>query len=883
MRWKYWNSEDDLADQWLWPGETTVSLSASISRGGAAPDAASASAAAASDTPLPATPKDDGASVLFDRLSAEVHAELIQAAGLMRLTQVRTDPLFAGVDGHGTTVVIIDTGADLNHPAFGPDSGGNGIADRIAYQFDFVGANDSNATDGNGHGTHVAGIVGSQNATYTGMAPGVSFIVLRVLNDSGSGTLTDIEEAFQWVVAHRTEYNIVSVSMSIGDSQNVNFNQNNALSNEVATLWNAGIATVVAAGNSFASFNTPGVNGLAATPFAWGVASTLDNANTFSSFSQRSSTMTEIAAPGSNISSAYLNDGYATLSGTSMATPMISGLVALAQDLSQEITGGLKLAPATILSIMRSTGVNVSDGTTTVPRVDALNLMYGIVSFYQQSSANADVIYGWRSNDTLAGLGGDDIIRANLGDDAIDGGAGNDTAIFSGVRAAYTLTALGGTSVRVSGPDGTDTLNNVEWLRFDDQTASAVTNSDLDALNLSLGIASLVSGGATTVSYTVSSLGSAAAAGSTVGLFRSADAVFDASDTLLTIRSTGQLAAGTSSSDSFSQMLSAIGTYYLIAVADYNGQIWETNESNNPSNAVQVTVTAGQSVANDFNADGLSDLLLQNSHGLPAIWTFNSGAVTSATALYDPGPTWHAIAAADFSGDRKADILWQNDSGLPAIWTMDGSTMTSGALLPNWGPSWHAIAAADLSGDGKADILWQNDNGAPAVWTMDGTTVTGTAVLVNPQPSWHAIAAADFNGDGKADILWQNDNGTPAIWTMDGTTMTSGAHLFNPGLGWHAKAAADFTGDGKADILWQHDNGTPAIWTMNGTTMTSGAHLYNPGPTWHIEDAFDVTGDGKADILWQHDNGTPAIWTMDGTTMIAGALLPNPSPDWHLV
>src|SRR5436853_5232642 len=294
MRVGYWNAYDDLVDQWLSAAEAsaTTPVPAFITAVGAPEPTVAAGAAAE----LPVRTGDR-----VDTLSAEVHAELQQAAGLMRLTQVRTDPLFAGVDGHGTAVVIVDTGADLHHPAFGPDSDHNGIADRIVYQYDFVGANDSDATDGNGHGTHVAGIVGSQDATYTGMAPGTNFIILRVLNDQGSGSLADIEEAFQWVVAHRTDYNIVAVSMSIGDNQNVNSDQNNQLSNEVSTLWSSGIATVVAAGNSFSTFNAPGVNGLAATPFAWAVASTLDNANTFSSFSQRSSTMTQIAAPGSNI------------------------------------------------------------------------------------------------------------------------------------------------------------------------------------------------------------------------------------------------------------------------------------------------------------------------------------------------------------------------------------------------------------------------------------------------------------------------------------------------------------------------------------------------------------------------------------------------------
>ncbi|MFN7195446.1 MAG: S8 family serine peptidase, partial [bacterium] len=68
----------------------------------------------------------------------------------------RADPRFAGIDGAGYSVVVIDTGIDLDHPFFGPDANGDGIADRIVFQQDFFGANDPSAADGNGHGTHVA-------------------------------------------------------------------------------------------------------------------------------------------------------------------------------------------------------------------------------------------------------------------------------------------------------------------------------------------------------------------------------------------------------------------------------------------------------------------------------------------------------------------------------------------------------------------------------------------------------------------------------------------------------------------------------------------------------------------------------------------------------
>ncbi|MBM4077524.1 MAG: peptidase S8, partial [Planctomycetes bacterium] len=93
------------------------------------------------------------------------------------------DPRFSNINGQGYSVVVIDSGIDLDHPYFGPDANGDGVADRIVYQYDFYGSNDSNASDGHGHGTHVAGIIGSSNTTYPGIAQNINVIALKVFSD----------------------------------------------------------------------------------------------------------------------------------------------------------------------------------------------------------------------------------------------------------------------------------------------------------------------------------------------------------------------------------------------------------------------------------------------------------------------------------------------------------------------------------------------------------------------------------------------------------------------------------------------------------------------------------------------------------------------------
>ena len=121
----------------------------------------------------------------------------------------------------------------------------------------------------------------------------------------------------------------------------------------------------------------------------------------------------------------------------------------------------------------------------------------------------------------------------------------------------------------------------------------------------------------------------------------------------------------------------------------------------------------------------------------------------------------------NFNGDGHTDILWQNTNGQAAIWEMNGTNQIPGGgqlVGPNPGTSWKEIGTGDFNGDGHSDILWQNTNGQAAIWEMNGTNqIPGGGQLVgaNPGPNWNAIGTGDFNGDGHSDILWQNTTGRP--------------------------------------------------------------------------------------------------------------------------
>ena len=297
-------------------------------------------------------------------------------------------------------------------------------------------------------------------------------------------------------------------------------------------------------------------------------------------------------------------------------------------------------------------------------------------------------------------------------------------------------------------------------------------------------------------------------------------------------------------------------------------------------------ITAG---GTNFNGDGYSDILWQNTSGQPAIWEMNgTKVIDEANVGANPGASWKIIGTGDFNGDGHSDILWQNTSGQASLWEMNGTKVIDEANVgANPGASWKIIGTGDFNGDGHSDILWQNTSGQASIWEMNGTKVIDEAnVGANPGPSWKIIGTGDFNGDGHSDILWQNTSGQASLWEMNGTKVIDEANVgANPGASWKIIGTGDFNGDGHSDILWQNTSGQASIWEMNGTKVIDEANVgANPGPSWKIIGTGDFNGDGHSDILWQNTSGQASIWEMNGTKVIDEANVgANPGASWHAI
>jgi len=203
--------------------------------------------------------------------------------------------------GAGVTAYIIDTGIQTSHPQFGG---------RAAVAYDALGGN---GQDCNGHGTHVAGTVGS--STY-GVAKGVSLRAVRVLNCSGSGSTSGVIAGMNWVANNHVAKSVANMSLGGGFSTSMNSAANN--------LASRGVFLAVAAGNSNASACNSSPSS-AANVTSVAASTSTDAKASYSNFGS----CVHLYAPGSSITSTWLNSGTNTISGTSMASPHVTGVAAL--------------------------------------------------------------------------------------------------------------------------------------------------------------------------------------------------------------------------------------------------------------------------------------------------------------------------------------------------------------------------------------------------------------------------------------------------------------------------------------------------------------------------------------------------------------------------
>ncbi len=248
----------------------------------------------------------------------------------------------------GVIIAVIDTGVDLTHPD---------LASKIVSGYDFV-HNDSDASDDEGHGTHVASLAAAasnNNEGIAGVSWGAKIMPLKALDSGGSGSTSDIADALRWAADHGADIANLSLGGSSGSS---------TLQDAINYAYSAGVLLIAASGNEYLSGNPTTYP--AAYTHVLAVAATNDF-DGHASYSN-SGSYVDVAAPGGDPSSSYDSNpdhwivgaywrgsgyDYAWLAGTSQATPQVAGLAALLLSVNPSLTNDQ------VESLIRSTAVDV--------------------------------------------------------------------------------------------------------------------------------------------------------------------------------------------------------------------------------------------------------------------------------------------------------------------------------------------------------------------------------------------------------------------------------------------------------------------------------------------------------------------------------------------
>jgi subtilisin family serine protease len=789
--------------------------------------------------------------------------------------------------GTGQSVAVIDTGVNVNHPAFA----GLTIISQVFLDSASLGpqfADDaSSPADLVGHGTHVAGIVASRGSaswtTYKGVAPGLGTLYnyKAGFKTTTGGGLFDAADVFAALEA-LLETPVHVINFSAGGALSSDSDGWSMFFDEIADTFHVTIA--VAAGNDGCCLHvgTPGV--------AYNVitVANMDDNGTVSrsddSIDPSSSTgptaggrnKPDVAAPGSPIYSAAFdwsggtggaNPDFVGYGGTSMAAPHIAGAAALLRHTG--ITDPLAIK-ALLINSADGSGWQSTQGWGYANLTSAFNQRHALSSsvasgkyqfFAGHVPADSNYTLVWNQH-----ISGSTAVFNPLKLALYDS---TGTQIASSASAAQNVQQFhsyssGDLVLKVSAAGAFPAPAAPEAF------AVAMSQPGMQAVNgPTLGVtctapASVTTGAPFTVTCTVTNSGNLTAFGVHGPLTRTGGPV--GSDATF-----GAIAAGESVSRNWTVTVPASGPFTFHA--DVTSASF--GETFSGSGSYSATATAGplpctgacSIVASDFNGDGRKDITLY----VPATGAAYE-ALSSGTGTFNYyGQSWSrgydVLRTGDFNNDGRTDIvLYNRASGAASLGLANASQGFTFSGL-GWSAGYDAVEAADLNNDGRSDlVLYNRTTGtAYALISTGGGAFTYRYQLWSP--GYTTLRLADFNGDGKADIiLYNRATGAAHLGTGDGAGGFSFKGL-NWSPGYDVIEPAKLKGTAFSDlILYNATTGTAYLLFNNQAGGFSSVYnLWSAGIT-HIRTG-DWNGDGKWDIvLYNQAAGTAFAGLSNGAT-----------------
>ncbi len=266
--------------------------------------------------------------------------------------------------GVAQRVAVIDTGIDFDHPGLG----GRVVAGRnMAANAPWGSTAPADFDDRNGHGTFVAGVIGSEDPDRPGLAPAAEFVAVRVLAADGNGSLLDLALGLEWVAQNAAALNITTVNISIGVNSVFaspddvpGWTSYRRIRDALDQLEAMNIVTAAAAGNDG---STEGLTAPAIfdAPISVGAS---NHSGGLAGFSNRNAEL-DLLAPGTSIRSLWKDGGVSVGSGTSFAAPQVAGTAVLLREVYEQfttdLTGEFDSFTDRLVDLLQRTGVEVFD------------------------------------------------------------------------------------------------------------------------------------------------------------------------------------------------------------------------------------------------------------------------------------------------------------------------------------------------------------------------------------------------------------------------------------------------------------------------------------------------------------------------------------------
>jgi PGF-pre-PGF domain-containing protein len=310
------------------------------------------------------------------------------------------------INGSGETVCVLDTGVDYTHPALGGCTNEtflNGTCEKVIGGYDHADGDldpfpsGSYSEANRNHGTHVAGIVASENETYQGVAPGAKIVAMKVFTDEGSGNTAWAISAIDWCVSNSSALNISVITMSIGVTDGggaeipytsyCDSSDSSGFAVAASAAATQGVFVVASAGNN------KGILGLTSPSCGENVTSVGGSTDVDGISGYNSASILSVLAPGTDIYSTVFSSSFSSKSGTSMAAPHVAGAGAIITQY-WKLAYGVTPTFEQIRTKLRNTGVSINDTRNGIvfPRIDILAAIQPYINFTSSSPANDSTI-----------------------------------------------------------------------------------------------------------------------------------------------------------------------------------------------------------------------------------------------------------------------------------------------------------------------------------------------------------------------------------------------------------------------------------------------------------------------------------------------------------